>query len=431
VARSKPKSSSARSPNAKTIDLFGKQYEFAVCPAHFAALNGGIGSGKSIAGAVRTLYAALGSIGGQPVQTPNVGVVTAPTYPMLRDASIRTFFEIAGDLVTDWRKSENIAVLRNGSEILFRSADKPDTLRGPNLTYWWGDEAAYYQSDVWRVMIGRLRQYGAQGYAWVTTTPKGRNWLYREFIQQQRADYAIFNIRTTQNPFLDRAYVAGLQEAYTGDFARQELEGDFVAFEGLIYPEFNRDMHVTTDAAGQYAYYLAGVDWGYANPGVILVFGVDGDGRMTLVREEYQRQRRIEEWAALARSLHDTFYIQTFYCDPAEPDFIAAFQAAGCPATQANNDVLPGIQAVKNRLVTRGDGRARLRLSAEAVNTAVEFEQYAWAENRDGVRDAPKKTNDHALDALRYACMGTEDGSAALFAGALSYDTSGTNTSHY
>jgi PBSX family phage terminase large subunit len=431
VARSKPKSSSARSPNAKTIDLFGKQYEFAVCPAHFAALNGGIGSGKSIAGAVRTLYAALGSIGGQPVQTPNVGVVTAPTYPMLRDASIRTFFEIAGDLVTDWRKSENIAVLRNGSEILFRSADKPDTLRGPNLTYWWGDEAAYYQSDVWRVMIGRLRQYGAQGYAWVTTTPKGRNWLYREFIQQQRADYAIFNIRTTQNPFLDRAYVAGLQEAYTGDFARQELEGDFVAFEGLIYPEFNRDMHVTTDAAGQYAYYLAGVDWGYANPGVILVFGVDGDGRMTLVREEYQRQRRIEEWAALARSLHDTFYIQTFYCDPAEPDFIAAFQAAGCPATQANNDVLPGIQAVKNRLVTRGDGRARLRLSAEAVNTAVEFEQYAWAENRDGVRDAPKKTNDHALDALRYACMGIEEYTGAIFAGALSYDTSGSSASHY
>jgi PBSX family phage terminase large subunit len=431
MARSKPKSSSAKSLNAKTIDLFGKQYEFAVSPAHFAALNGGIGSGKSIAGAVRTLYAALGSIGGAKVQTPNVGVVTAPTYPMLRDASIRTFFEIAGDLVTDWRKSENIAVLRNGSEILFRSADKPDTLRGPNLTYWWGDEAAYYQSDVWRVMIGRLRQYGAQGYAWVTTTPKGRNWLYREFVQQQRADYAIFNIRTTQNPFLDRAYVAGLQEAYTGDFARQELEGDFVAFEGLIYPEFNRDTHVTTEAAGQYAYYLAGVDWGYANPGVILVFGVDGDGRMTLVREEYQRQRRIEEWAALARALYDTFRIQTFYCDPAEPDFIAAFQAAGCPATQANNEVLPGIQAVKNRLVLRGDGRPRLRLSAEAVNTAVEFEQYAWMENRDGVRDAPKKTNDHALDALRYACMGIEEYTGALFAGALTYDTSGSNTSHY
>jgi PBSX family phage terminase large subunit len=431
VARSKPKSSSARSPNAKTIDLFGKQYEFAVCPAHFAALNGGIGSGKSIAGAVRTLYAALGSIGGTKVMTPNVGVVTAPTYPMLRDASIRTFFEIAGDLVTDWRKSENIAVLRNGSEILFRSADKPDTLRGPNLTYWWGDEAAYYQSDVWRVMIGRLRQYGAQGYAWVTTTPKGRNWLYREFVQQQRADYAIFNIRTTQNPFLDRAYVTGLQEAYTGDFARQELEGDFVAFEGLIYPEFNRDTHVTTEAAGQYAYYLAGVDWGYANPGVILVFGVDGDGRMTLVREEYQRQRRIEEWATLARALYDTFGIQTFYCDPAEPDFAEALRNAGCPAVGANNDVLPGIQAVKNRLVLRGDGRPRLRLSAEAVNTAVEFEQYAWMENRDGVRDAPKKTNDHALDALRYAVMGIEEYTGALFAGALTYDTSGANASHY
>jgi PBSX family phage terminase large subunit len=429
VARSKPKSSSAKSLNAKTIDLYGRQYDFVVTPAHYAALNGGIGSGKSIAGAVRALAAARGYVGGQKITTPNLGVVTAPTYPMLRDASIRTFFEIAGDMIVDWSKSEKIATLVNGSEVLFRSADNPSTLRGPNVSWWWGDEASYCDASVWLVMIGRLRQHGF-GYAWVTSTPKGRNWLYREFVQQQRAEYVIFNIKTAQNPFLDPQYVAGLQEAYTGDFARQELEGDFVAFEGLIYPEFNRDTHVTTEAAGQYAYYLAGVDWGYANPGVILVFGVDGDGRMTLVREEYQRQRRIEEWAALARALYDTFRIQTFYCDPAEPDFIAAFQAAGCPATQANNEVLPGIQAVKNRLVTRGDGRPRLRLSAEAVNTAVEFEQYAWMENRDGVRDAPKKTNDHALDALRYACMGIEEYTGALFAGALSYNDDGAR-SHY
>lgn len=431
MARSKPKSSSARSLNARTIELFGRQYEFAVCPAHFAALNGGIGSGKSIAGATRALYAALGSVGGQALQTPNVGVVTAPTYPMLRDASIRTFFEIAGDLVTNWNKSENHATLLNGSEVLFRTADDPDRLRGPNVSYWWGDEAAYYHADVWRVMIGRLRQFGRQGYAWVTTTPKGRNWLYREFIQHPRADYAIFNVRTAQNPFLDPAFVAGLRDAYTGDFARQELDGDFVAFEGLIYPEFHRDTHVTSEAHGNYSYYVAGVDWGYANPGVILVFGVDGDGRITLVREEYQRRRRIEEWAALARSLHDTYVIQTFYCDPAEPDFIQAFESAGVAAVAANNDVLPGIQAVKNRLVVRGDGRPRLRLSAEAVQTAVEFEQYAWMENRDGVRDAPKKTNDHALDALRYACLGLEANDAAIYAGALNYEREGSTASHY
>jgi hypothetical protein len=100
-------------------------------------------------------------------------------------------------------------------------------------------------------------------------------------------------------------------------------------------------------------------------------------------------------------------------------------------AVAATNDVLPGIQAVKNRLVTRGDGRPRLRLSAEAVQTAVEFEQYAWMENRDGVRDAPKKVHDHALDALRYAVMGIEDGSETLFAGALSYGEGGEGGSHY
>ncbi|MFH1605362.1 MAG: phage terminase large subunit [Pseudomonadota bacterium] len=430
MARSRPNSSSGKSPNAKTIELYGNQYNFAVTPAHYAALNGGIASGKSIAGAVRALAAARGNVGGQKVKTPNVGMVTAPTYPMLRDASIRTFIEIAGPMVADWRKSENIATLVNGSEVLFRTADDPNRLRGPNITWWWGDEASYCDSAVWLIMIGRLRQHGF-GYAWVTSTPKGRNWLYREFVQQQRPDYTIFNIKTTQNPFLDPAYVSALQGAYTGDWARQELEGEFVAFEGLVYAEFQRDVHMTTDASGPYAYYVAGVDWGYANPGIILIFGVDGDGRMTLVREEYQRQRRIEEWAALARSLHDTFSVQTFYCDPAEPDFITAFQSAGVAAVAATNDVLPGIQAVKNRLVTRGDGRPRLRLSAEAVQTAVEFEQYAWMENRDGVRDAPKKVNDHCMDALRYAVMGLETNDSGLFAGALNYGDSRSAGSYY
>ena len=58
------------------------------------------------------------------------GVVTAPTYTMLQDATLRTFFDIGGDLVTDYNKNEHRATMVNGSEVLFRSADNPDRLRG-------------------------------------------------------------------------------------------------------------------------------------------------------------------------------------------------------------------------------------------------------------------------------------------------------------
>jgi PBSX family phage terminase large subunit len=391
------------------LRLHGKQDNFVFSSAHYVALCGGIGSGKTYAGAVRALAAGMGRVGDRDIPAPNLGIVTAATYPMLRDATFRVFRDVAGDLIAGTNRSEFRVTLVNGSEILFRSATDPDGLRGPNASWWWGDEAALYDAMTWKVMIGRLRQYGRQGYAWLTTTPKGRNWLYREFVENGDPDYAVWRISTRSNPFLDRGFVDALREAYSGDFARQELEGDFVTHEGLVYLEFRRDRHTFTEAP-PFAYTVAGVDWGYANPGVILIFGVDGDSRMWLIHEEYQRQRRVEDWATLARQLQEVYGVQTFYCDPSEPEYLRMFEAAGCYTENAINDVLPGIQAVKNRLATRGDGRPRLLVSVDAVNTLVEFEQYQWLEGREGLRDQPRKANDHAMDALRYAVMGVDEG---------------------
>jgi len=49
-----------------------------------------------------------------------------------------------------------------------------------------------------------------------------------------------------------------------------------------------------------------------------------------------------------------------------------------------------------------GDGRPRLTIDPACVNTLAEFESYVWMEGRSGVKDTPEKTNDHAMDALRY-----------------------------
>jgi len=152
------------------------------------------------------------------------------------------------------------------------------------------------------------------------------------------------------------------------------------------------------------------VDWGFANPGVICVIGVDSDGRAQVVSEQYQRQRRVEEWVNVAKQARQAWGIRSFYCDPSEPDYIRQFRDAGLPAEQADNSVNAGIQAVKNRLVLQADGAPRLTVTADAVWTIAEFESYQWAENRYGMRDQPVKANDHALDALRYGVMGLDAG---------------------
>lgn len=386
------------------------QGHFLAATQHFAVFMGGVGAGKSIAGALRALQAAYGRIGSQSIDVPNVGMVTAPTYPMLRDATLRTFRELAGDRIAQYRKSEGVAVMGNGSEVIFRSADDPERLRGPNLAWWWGDEAALYHADVWRIMIGRLRQFG-HGYAWLTTTPKGHNWIYKEFVDRQAGnpDYALFKARTRDNPHLSPAYITALEDSYIGDFARQELDAEFVAFEGLVYPEFSRDTHIATDIPQAFVRVLAGVDWGFTNPGVINVFGVTGDGLLYHVHEEYARQRGIDEWADVARQLRDLWRIEVFYCDPSEPDYIAKIEERGCRAAPANNTISTGIQAVKRRLTTR-----RLLHYRGAVHTFAEYESYEWARRGEVALDQPQKANDHSLDAVRYACMGLEERSRVI-----------------
>lgn len=413
------------------VDLryYPKQGQFLFADEHHAAFVAGIGSGKSIAGAMRALLASQGYVGqAKVIQTPNLGVVTAPTYTMLSDATLRAFMEIAGGAVKSFNKNERLATMANGSEIIFRSTEHPERLRGPSISWWWGDEAALYVPNVWPIMVGRLRQFGKYGYAWVTTTPKGRNWIWKQFasktltpdpsagasgrgVETGTGDYVLVQASSADNPFLDEAIITAWRETYAGDFARQELGGEFVAFEGLIYAEFDRGTHVVTQRPQDFVQVVAGVDWGYTNPGVMVIFGVDGDGRMWGLHEEYRRQRRIEEWANVAAELRDTYRVTRWFCDPSEPSYIRALVEAGCKAEAADNRVTAGIQAVKNRLVRRGDGRARLVLSPDFVQAAAEFEQYQWRGQRGGgFADEPVKANDHVMDAIRYAVMGAEAG---------------------
>lgn len=400
------------------LQLYDKQFEFVTADENYLGIFGGIGSGKSQAGAVRSLLATQGQIGSQRVPVPNLGVVTAPTYTMLRDATMRTFFDVAGNLVAKHNKSDYSVTMRNGSEVLFRSTSEPERLRGPNATWAWMDEAALSPAEAWKIVIGRLRQHGLFGWAWLTTTPKGRNWIWQRFVKEQLANYRKIKTGTRENPFLSEDFIASLEREYTGDFAKQELLGDFVAFEGLIYPEFDRDRHIIAyQPDRKFKYVVGGIDWGFANPGVMLVGGVDADDRIHIVHEDYERRRRVEEWATLGAQLSARWGVQTWFADPSEPDYIRICQEAGMKVEAANNSVNTGIQVVKNRLVVWPDGSPRIILMPDAVWTASEFEQYQWLSNRDGLRDAPKKANDHSLDALRYLCMGVEEMASASVAG--------------
>jgi predicted phage terminase large subunit-like protein len=215
----------------KTIRLHPAQQTFIKSDALFRAFVGGIGSGKSWAGAYDCMRRA---------KAGRLYLVVAPTYGMLSDATFRSFLAVAEELGIvepgDVKRSAPPSIrLRTGAEVLFRSADDPDRLRGPNLSGVWLDEASLMPVEAFTVAIGRLREGGEQGWLTATFTPKGhKHWTYDQFATG-KPDTAIFHARTSDNPFLPSAFHDTVARQYTSALAAQELEGEFTDTAGTMF----------------------------------------------------------------------------------------------------------------------------------------------------------------------------------------------------
>lgn len=378
-----------------TLSLFPRQMRFVQDGARYPAAIGGIGSGKTFVGAAKTVSR---------LARKEFGLICAPTYKMLRDATQRTLFDMMKDLGVEYQhhKGDNhVTIPSTGHEIIFRSLDDPDNLRGPNVAYTWVDEAAYISAEAWRIVKGRTR-VGDKQQAWITGTPKGRNWIWDEWVRNADHQHPLYRFRTDENPTLDKDFAQSL--GYEGRFAEQELGGEFVSFDGLVYDMFDREQHVqSVDTDGWNT--VLGVDVGARNPTVVLVLKIAGDGRIHIEQEYYQRGMGSTAILNMIEQAADETQPDAIYIDPSAAAYIDDLQSEGYPAEKADNDIQTGIQRVTTAFA---DG---LTVDQSCINTIAEFESYQYPDNGS---DKPVKQNDHCMDALKYACAGAMEPVQAL-----------------
>jgi PBSX family phage terminase large subunit len=380
----------------KRTKLYPRQYDFFTCPDRIAAFIGGIRSGKTYAGCLWMLS--------QMTVPGTLGLIVAPTFPMLRDVTWRTMLDIGGDIFKVG-KTEMMLSVPNGGEMLFRSADTPDRIRGITANVALIDEAGYCPGDTYDIVKGRLS--ALPGLMRIVTTPKGRNWLY-----ERQGEMTIFRAATKDNPYIPKDFVTDLEHSYTGDFKRQELYGEFVAFEGLVYPMFSRDLHVRTRERAEMTRILFGEDEGYTNPSVILDVGIDNDGRVHVYREWYRRNQLQDAVVSANKGWYDEVKPSAVVVDASAAGLIASLRDIGVPAVAHKGRVLDGIGKVQNALAVQADGKPRLTIDPSCVQTIAEFESYVWKEGKD----EPEKQSDHAMDALRYVLDEIEGGGVEVVA---------------
>ena len=305
-----------------------------------------------------------------------------------------------------WKAQDRAhALLPNGGKILSMSAESGrEKFQGGAVSLVVLDEE--HPKDIFDESM--LRCIDKRGKVVCTMTPlKGITWVHDVFIENPQIGYGQYSISGLDNPFVSsvkmRKAIAHMSEASQ----RSRLFGEFTNQQGLVYLEFDRNIHVVEsfDIPDDWPRDRA-IDFGVRNPFACLYFAHDErDDVLHVYREYYQTDKTsLENGRALnniAKRYNESY--RWTVADPESRDgrmtLIRECGIENKPAPK-HIGVVETINWVKERLALDIEGKPHIVIHDNCRQLIREFRLYRWAKSAKG--DRPIKANDHALDALRY-----------------------------
>ena len=391
----------------------------------FLRVVAGRQSGKTTAGAMRA-FIYMNKYRG------SLGMIIGLTADKLRDTVLPTLFKVCNlngfeyGKDFEYNKTERaLTFFNSGSVALMRSAEEPDNLPGPSLSWFWMDEFRKMPEKVFTLLQPTLTQVGYPHQAWGTSTPAGRShwtrkiWLPKQYErdfdvklpERLAGTYRSYTAWTEDNTFLSPEYYKTLVSTYGENtmLFRQELRGEEIELEDLVYPVWDAKKHVVPEALWpeRPSRVMAGVDFGFANPTAILVEGVDSKGRHYIIDEFYRTQMSEGFLVEIAKGLQEKHNIELFVADSADPRWIRAMRAAYLPAIAAKKSVgssadpSSGIGLCYSTMAKPD----YLYVSPKCVSFRREIENYVREDSSDlrNPSERPRKRADHLMDCFRYA----------------------------
>lgn len=348
------------------------------------------------------------------------------------------------------RKTRSVYKYPNGSEVIVGGLDDPTKIMSTEFNFIYLQEAVEILSTDYEALVSRNRYRGTPyNQLLADTNPShARHWL-RKRSMTERVGYdgkptgkplvTLINTTLKDNPrFWDEAnrswtedgmqYLAKMQNL-TGTMRKRLLDGEWVSSEGIVYPEFDAEIHVIKRSQmpvipGHWQRYI-GIDFGYQSPFVTLWFALDPQSKaLYCYREWYQTAWTVPEHAKKIKFLHGNDPTPTaIICDHDLDGRMTLEQCNGwvtIPAKKNKQDAL-GIQEVRDRLTPDAKGNCGLYFMEDMlvdydkawgdlgnpVGTIEEFGAYAYSPRRDRVSDkeVPMDKWDHGMDVLSYICL--------------------------
>jgi PBSX family phage terminase large subunit len=334
-------------------------------------------------------------------------LVCAPTYKILEQATLPAFKSVMVGL-GEYNGQKAVFQTAWGNNIYFRTATEPDSVVGiTNIKAIWGDEAGKFNKYFWDNIQARAAFCDAP--TMLTTSPYSLNWMFKELIQNTPNYVKIIAAESRENPYFPQDVWERRREQMDARRFNAIYGGKFERMQGLVYPFDDKSYIISEALFPEGTRYFCGVDWGYTNPCAMVVRAVTPHGMHYQVAEIYKTGLTSVERIQLAINLKHQWKIECFFCDPASPADIAAFNQYRCSSVAANNNIRAGIDAHYELMAA---GRYKI-IKGSSPYTCDEYDQYHYPEpeeispDRPAKEQLPVKQSDHAMDANRYVTMGT------------------------
>lgn len=342
----------------------------------------------------------------------------SPTYKQTKQIAWKILLKLIPQEILAKKPNETDLsfTLKNGTEIVLKGADNPDSLRGTGLDGLVVDEFASirYAKSVWEEVL-RPALVDKLGWCLFIGTPKGKNAFWELFMRGQRKEdgYESWQFKTEDNPFIDRSELKEAREQTSEAYFRQEYEASFEDFIGLIWPEYDEKIHVIEPFAIPEDWESLGcIDPAQTGTTGALSARFDKDGNIYIISEYYEQNVRASEVCDALRGKSRNWLI-----DPAAKAFKTSVKQGalyslfdeytdyGFAPVPYENDVEAGINRVGEFFKTK-----RIKIFRGCCpNLEAELALYHWAEQRETVngvsKPSPFKVKDHLCDCLRGIVM--------------------------
>lgn len=277
-----------------------KQMLFHKCQKRNRWVFGGNRTGKTECGAVESVWMARGTHPFRENRKDVFGWVVSLTQQVQRDVAQAKILKylperyISDIVMREGKKGAaeygviDYILVKNVfggiSKIGFKSCDQGrERFQGTSLDFVWFDEEP--PKDIYDEC--RMRVFDKCGDVFGTMTPlKGLTWVYDEIELNEKNDPQVWceYMEWSDNPYLDEEEIKAMTSSVSEQDQLSRRFGKFTVGEGLVYPEFDQNVHVIEpfDVPKEWQAEIS-IDPGLTNPTSCHFYAVDLTATYTLL----------------------------------------------------------------------------------------------------------------------------------------------------